>query len=858
MNSQLLCTQALLESVSFKLLSYDRVDQTKKSIQKLNHQLTLLESKLNLELKIFETSLIIGHHPSDPLQPDLARFPTNFRRLYDQKHSLQSQLDHLKTSLLHHLAAVLALGLKRSEHELQRARLDHHHHHHHPHPPNSFDLTLHHPISPSPPPTSTSTRSTRFNSTQRFDGPHLFPNHHNPPTHHSLSHDHLDKTNVFSPPTKNSDPIPRANDILNEELSSLKALLAARDAIISEQSSDLHLLELELETLKQSLSDQSTHHQQSLDLQTDSQADRQRQIEGLEIKNLQLTQSLESSLAQLESNQNQVHQLDSELQRLRSDLELERSSGSSNQELITTRAREAQDRVRALEDSHTQLERKINVLDRELKLARETGDRSLGEIAQLKNQLERYEGRRVELESEIRSLQTQIDLNAQRFAQLEASNEAVWQSFINRLSGLRDSLNHSASPPSLRLSDFLSNLSTSPPINREAFSDELIECWMDYIQTTQDRLQKDARESLTSLTQVRAQAEESAKSQQQKISDLTRKLDDLQAQNRELERSIDDRRHLSEPSPPPQQEHQEVDGGASELERLKDEISLVRQELLMQKRSNDPQPIVGHDQNLRELWKTLPANLESFKTINLEGGDLTTLKAIFGSEPPPAKKTATATVAVGLGGLFGLGKRTPTPTPITPPPSQLTLDGSDYSIDRLVDQVRLLVEMDKKLIDRIIRLEIEKDDHKAQVIKTQKLLDEALDTLKTNQSQAKELEQRLEYADTQSAAMLEKVNDLMENEERANMMVRRMENTIQKNQQEIEALKQQSTTKSIGGQEERMREQIEDLEEEIKELKSNELKLRDQFLKDLSELNEQNSTLKTKNRQLERSISKNQ
>jgi len=207
---------------------------------------------------------------------------------------------------------------------------------------------------------------------------------------------------------------------------------------------------------------------------------------------------------------------------------------------------------------------------------------------------------------------------------------------------------------------------------------------------------------------------------------------------------------------------------------------------------------------------------------------------------------ASSGVAGGLGGLFGLGKRTPTPTaPSSAPSSSLSAnDEQEFSVDNTLDKLKLLVENDKKLVDRLFKYEAEKDSHKSNSIRAQKLVAESQDALRVYQSQVKELEERLEYADTQSAAMLEKVNDLMESEEKANMVARRATSTIQQYQREIGELKAQLLSQQQaggagggGGAEPQLRLQIRDLQAQVEALQAREIAQRDQFQRDIAHIN---------------------
>ncbi|KAA1103319.1 hypothetical protein PGT21_014204 [Puccinia graminis f. sp. tritici] len=855
MMSQLLCSQALLESDSFKLLTYDKFNQTKKAISKLENQLHSINSKINLELKILLATTLIADNSLNE-QHELYQFPSKFKPLHDQKESIQSQLSELRTSSLQHLVAVLALGFKRLEHQLH-------------HPPLSTQHTHHSSFRPpSPALTTLSSRSTNLNS--RFDGPHLFANNSsslnrsNSPSFNQNGSSTITSPDRFpfsssSSTNNNNHHQNKETNLLKEEIESLKSLLTARDAIIAEQTSDLSLLELEVETLKQSLSDQSSTHKQQVSDKSNAERKAQIQIDSLQKENSKLSDSLEASREQISSKEQELKLVKKEIEILHSDRQVEQMSALN--ESLAVQAREAEERAKEALNAQAELESQLETLKADLETTRRSGTRSLDERNSLQQDLQTSQDKLQTALAELETLRTEAAEreaeDGRRYTALEAAHRDEWHALASRLTTLSSKFNNN--PASPKLAQFL--VQPLQPGQQTKFVEELVRSLDEYISITNELLASTQDLGPT----LRAELEQVRRSHEQEKVEWMETVEMLESEKQMLEKSIESERAGERES--------------EELEKVKLEVAGLKQQLVAAKQQEEEQtPNTSVEKALRELWKALPPNLEARAGASLDS-DLSSFKAVYEPAPPPAPKNfglVSAGVSGSLGGLFGLGKRnTPTPSSTSSSddhPSQLHQRSSlDFSVDSTLEKLRLLVENDKKLVDRLFKYEAEKDSHKNNSLRAQKLVSESQDALRIYQSQVKELEERLEYADAQSAAMLEKVNDLMESEEKAHMIGRRAEQTIAKYQAELSSLKAQLTTHSQssslsggGGAEKRLKEEVqrlnetvEDLSAEIEDLKAQELKLRDTFLSDLAELNQLNSALKAKNRALERSV-KNQ
>lgn len=703
-----------------------------KSITQLDNQRQSINSKINLELKILETTNILQSNPTD----NLVHFPTKFKQLHQQKESIQSQLSKQQTSLLQHLAAVLAQGFKRIEQQLLNSNNPHSSIHHQPSPIEPQ------PHSPSTAPTTLSSRSVTLSS--RFDGPHLFVNKQTRPT---LQTPYRAKEPPDRLPFSSPSSSPQLNNytnsnLLKQEIESLKALLNARDAIVAEQAADLSLLELEVETLKQSLADQSNNHQQLASARSSSERNTQKELDRLNAENAQLIEQLQSSKNQTESSNYELKRLKNEMEIIHSDRQLERMSELN--ENLATRARDAEEHTRKIEiakaeletqlvslkadleaarrsnETAAELESQLAVLKIDLQAARLSKDSALDERDSLQNNFKACQSQIEALSSELEILRTsaadQTSKHDRQCAALEATNRAEWESLASLLMSLRSKLDHKMSP---KLAQFLSQSHDLTQPNK--FAEGLVNCLEEYMTITNQALasQQDLGPAL------RAELDEARRTHDQQTVELTSRLKELEEQQTQLQQRNKELETAQEQRAAG--ENGKVD--ASELDAVKRELVAVKQQLVTAREPSTPV-----ENRLREIWRMLPPNLEARGAASLDT-DLSGFKAVY--EQP--KKVVTSGVTGGLGGLFGLGKRTPTPTTTTnTSTTSSTLSATDeqeFSVENTLEKLKLLVENDKKLVDRLFKYEAEKDSHKNNSIRAQKLVAESQDALRVYQSQ---------------------------------------------------------------------------------------------------------------------------
>ncbi|PLW04772.1 hypothetical protein PCANC_28096 [Puccinia coronata f. sp. avenae] len=865
MMSQLLCSQALLEAHSFKLLTYDRFNQLKSAINKLENKLYSINSKLNLEIKVLETNSIISSSTQENHQTHIyQQFITRFKPLHQQKELIQSQLNELRTSLLQHLAAVLAQGFKRLEQQLaiSSSSLEQTSHIHHLHSHHNSSLFT--PYSPTNTTLTTNTFSARSRPTQ-FDGPHLFANNHH---HHHHHHHTTTSSNGFynqqtpsrkdAHDTRRTPLLPSSSSSPNlynsrnekklqeqqqhatrqEELEELKGLLNDREAIISEQAADLSLLELEVDTLKQSLSDQSSTHKQLELARSNLDRGTQQQIKSLEQENRQLAADLAVYKQQAESSHDELKRLRSELEILHSDRQLERMRELN--ETLGTRARKAEQQVQEVEGTKRALEEQLSMLKADLEEVRRSTDTALDDRDALQKDLERSQGTIHSLEAQITTLRVSAadhahDQTTRRLsaaAALEASHRAEWARLASGL--------HTTLGPKLddktgqRLAHFLAHHHQTPVDHdrpADTYVDELVGCLEEYVTLTNELLTYEQglrpalREELESCKLVHGRERAAL---MERVASLEAQNVQLETRTKALEAVAADEHHHHHQGSVSSSSSRGGRAEAEELDAVKLELVEAKNKLATALSTSSG----ALEASLREIWKLIPAAcpplggdptaaaVKSPDTIPSNGHDLMGFKAVY-EQSKKVALSSSAGVGGSLGGLFGLGKRSPTPvatttttttttgtstsattTTATTTTSSTSTDEptQEFSVDHTLQKIKLLIENYKKLADRIAKIEAEKDKHKNNSIKAQKLVAESQDALRIYQGQVKELEERLEYADTQSAAMLEKVNDLMESEEKSNMVARRAEAALVKYQNQVHQLQSQIDALKPAGQ----------------------------------------------------------
>ncbi|KAH9452956.1 hypothetical protein Pst134EB_016897 [Puccinia striiformis f. sp. tritici] len=519
----------------------------------------------------------------------------------------------------------------------------------------------------------------------------------------------------------------------------------------------------------------------------------------------------------------------------------------------------SQDQIHVLQSKNDLLNQELSASQEQIKasftelanLQKELDSRNVASVRSEDNRFKELESRLkskdleiTSLSSDLKSIQSTLTIETQkseerikeserRLSDLESKNQSEWDSFHSKLMN------------TVQKDSTLSNLIESPISNDQFITglDQFIEA----NQTVVSNLNQE-------LVALNTQLSDSKIGHDQEKSQLNQKIAELENQILELKTA-----------PKEEIDHPKPQDTSEEFLKLKNDV------LSKDKEIQDLQSIHNQfEKSLKEIWKHLPVNLEARSTATNES-ELSVYKPGYNNnnndnQPQTTPKKAVFSASTGgLGGLFGLGKRTPTPTPI---PDENPTDEQQFSVEKSLVKIKILVDNDHKLVDRLIAIDTQKEYHKSNSLRAQKLVNESQDALRIYQAQVKELEERLEYADTQSAAMLEKVNDLMESEEKSNMGSRRAEQTLQRYTNEITDLKLQlqhhqsspsisSDSTTLLTENANLKDQVEDLSVQIQDLHNQEISNRKAFLDDLARLNVDNSELKIRNRQLERSL-KNQ
>ncbi|EGG05222.1 uncharacterized protein MELLADRAFT_78169 [Melampsora larici-populina 98AG31] len=805
---ELLSGQALVEASSFQILSFNRVQQLKKCTHsdfptpslsnqdqmKLENRLTSISNNLVLEKKIHDATLTLAESDVNQNDSNLEHSNQRLEQLRDEKARIQSELSEISTKLLQHLSATLSLSLKKLE---QNQPSDY---------SSSFGQSPTRSASNhrqadqhrSPSPSLTDASRCTILSSDRFDGPHLFANNRHGLDHHQASH-----------------PSPRSASNLTLDTGQLLQY----EKTIAQQTSDLEQLRAELANLRQQSVLAETNR-------TSNQAN--------DLKRVERELKLENERVRHQTDQTHTQELDRlrrEVDSLAADLERERSQLSGDKQAFSTRTSDAEARARAAEASQRQLEADVDRLRSELETAEEAKDsvrielaalqaavtrladqkadserqyQTLAEqlsskeserreaIAQLDNfrsMVEKLEAENITLNKSVEDLKAQSDQQAEEKAKDDideplSNHSAEWEKLLEKFSGVSTQV-------TLTNASFAQFLRGAPSqISMEGRME-----WMnELIGHLENHLKIITTQHESTLETERQSHEQASQAQMDERTILSTQVAELETKLFELQSS-----HTPAATTT-----------SSELETVTQQLAAAEKRI---EEATTSANVV--EKALRELFKSLPANAETRARLEHDA-DLGAFR--LGYEAQPTKKS-------GLGGLFGLGKRAATPVE----------EGSEYTFDSFLERIKLLNESDKKLVDRLIKYEIEKDSYKNNATRAQKLAEECQAALKTYQSQVKELEERLEYADTQSATMLDRFNDLMESEEKAHALAKRSEaytTQIANLNQQIENLKKE----------------LEEREDEIESMKKSEVKARHRF----EDLEGEMSSLKLKLKQVER------
>ncbi|KAH9816246.1 hypothetical protein DFH28DRAFT_1161113 [Melampsora americana] len=549
---------------------------------------------------------------------------------------------------------------------------------------------------------------------------------------------------------------------------------------IAQQTNDLEQLRTELATLrKQSLVAETNR--------TSNQANDLKRVErDLQLENERVRRQADQAHAQ------ELDRLRQEADSLAADLERERSQLSGDKQAFSTRTTEACQR---------QLEADVDRLRSELETAEEAKDSVRTELAALQAAVARLAEQKADSEqSEGREAIAQLDDFRSTVERLEAENLSLNQRVEDLKAQSDQQATHKAKEDAKEpLSNYsaewdalLERFSASTPNQRSM--EERIKWMNELISHLENHLELVTSQHETTLESEKLSHEQASQTQMDERTILSSQVAELETKLFELQSS-----HTSAATTT-----------TNELETVTQQLAAAEKRIEEATTSAN-----AVEKALRELYKSLPANAETRARLEHDA-DLGAFR--LGYEAQPTKKS-------GLGGLFGLGKRSATPVE----------EGSEYTFESFLERIKLLNESDKKLVDRLIKYETEKDLYKTNATRAQKLAEECQAALKTYQSQVKELEERLEYADTQSATMLDRFNDLMESEEKAHALAKRSEAFTT----QIANLTQQ-----IGD----LKKELEEREDEIEGMKRSEVKARHRF----EDLEGEMSSLKLKLKQFER------
>ncbi|KAK4698662.1 hypothetical protein P7C70_g7611, partial [Phenoliferia sp. Uapishka_3] len=296
---------------------------------------------------------------------------------------------------------------------------------------------------------------------------------------------------------------------------------------------------------------------------------------------------------------------------------------------------------------------------------------------------------------------------------------------------------------------------------------------------------------------------------------------------------------------------QSLQQAQTEDARLRSEISALQSKLV----AADALQVEINAQNtkilkpLQDLWKSMPP-LDTRTTVS-NSEDLAVLKTAF---ELPAKRP--------IGNFL----------------ADVTGAGGKFTVESLTERVRVLLSEDARLVGVLVRVEGEVRDDRGRVEKSRKGEEEAREAARGWEKQVKELEERMEVSSNQEVTMLERLNDLTENLESVRSEKRKAELSLTTLQSTVSSLESTlasqlteitrltSTSSSSSGSSAKLSEveaelndakdQLADLEAELEDAKKREQKGRTALLDQLSEVEQEVSSLKTQLRQEQRKKAK--
>ncbi|KAM0748209.1 hypothetical protein T439DRAFT_292168 [Meredithblackwellia eburnea MCA 4105] len=215
--------------------------------------------------------------------------------------------------------------------------------------------------------------------------------------------------------------------------------------------------------------------------------------------------------------------------------------------------------------------------------------------------------------------------------------------------------------------------------------------------------------------------------------------------------------------------------------------------------------------------------------------------------------------------------------------SDVTSSSNKFTVESLTERIKVLLSEDLKLVNKLVAFESEKDTHKTSAEKAQKAFEEANASMLSYQKQ--EMEERVESSTNKEVSMLERLNDLTESLEATRAEKRKAETALASAQatarsaEEERAKMQQSLVaaqlevtklgnkppavvednaklKRLEEDLQEAKDQLQDAMEELEDAKKREQKSRTGLLDQLSQVEQEVSSLKTQLRQAKRSQAK--
>lgn len=696
---QLLAGQAAVEAKDFRMLDFDQVESLKQvchttrcgtdgrsDAAQQEHKRLLVriqntKHKLAIEQRIRDATFLVSH-TSPSSTDDLAPADQRLASIRSELDDLRTQEQSSREKLLQHLAAALSALVKRHEE-------------------SSFPQEVADASSVA----DTSFRSratadrslTPASSAGAFDGPHFFANNRDAFAPISL----LGRS--LAPSGPNS-PLRRGRTASVEPQGVPHAVHASVAAQLEEAQRNVQEHRTELEETRAQVNDHKI-----LLSSARADADRLRQEADSHSSSANdYRDRHEDAVARLREAEDRAHEAEAKNAELQIRVDELRGNGEKAKSERTKEIEEMRAQVRALEAKCREAEDRAAASEK-------TAVDLKADLSRFKEKtLRDVEGAKLLAADELR--RADADLSQQR-----AASDQQWKDLKHALAAVGTKHHDPDLPLGWALVD-LPSQKDDPSTLAEKLSGAINEHF-DRVKSQRNKYQTDLEASKRALadhqqaseedvqraTEERAIALRESSAQRARAEALEQELEELEAKFADAHGAASGIAALQE-----ELDRQRTDAAHAEAEvvTLSSQVQELRTAIANQE--------AAAQRPLKELFKLLPAGGLEGRAGVADDADLATYRKAF----DPAKKS--------LGGILGYGRRAGSTSTV-----DAATGADEFSMQAFFERVKALAESDRKLVDRLIKHEGEREGHKLNATRAQKLVEESQGALRTYQQQVR-------------------------------------------------------------------------------------------------------------------------